>query len=890
MSKLDLNALSDAELEAIASGNISDLSDQALKMIASQSPEAPSTGSVLAESARKGFASSVGTTSGLSNLIFSALERAGVNPLTMGMRASGGTVAPAPTTGGVVETFKAGRQPVYQGTMQALGTTGVEPQTGMQRILGQGAEAVTSPESYLFPPLAATKRMGLFGQTILRPTEQQVIGSTAEAGGQAGEYIGKKMDAPTTGRVVGSVVGGGSGAYTLGTLLKTGPVLNKGWDAAKSQVDKIRGTIPEDELLKDVDNRINNVFIAAGAADPAFMETLKKAASAQQSVRLKTAGGEAVQMPISSLLADNPVINNFIQSLSAKDPVFRAQYGAQFEQAKQALTASQIRLFGDPTKVRVDVSPIDLAKSQVRRTRTIDEQIADAYKDATLDPNVFGQRVSTLVAAKEDAALKSVKPLYTEAFDIAKQKNVELPASSVDDIYNFVAGEQASDIFKTFPSIYNRVRGKFRPSEVAPSPILTAEGRPMTEGGIKFSAATVEDLDSLKREINRQLRKTSEPADIRLLSELKSRVGGHIDNLDPDFVQAYRNADASYFQKVGLPFNSETLKSVDRKKFVEQIAPAIIGNKSNVDDFIKATGEDGIRVARDAFYDSFSRAALKNDVLDPKAANKWLAKNQGGVSLVPGLNDELRAASNNVTALIAERNRLDAAFKQVAGDQIVSSGGFKNPQELVSKMYSDVNFTNKFMQQYGANKDAVNAARSFMLDDIVRAGSPTEMLGDRTKAAVFNRVFGPTYAQKVQDFALVSERLNKDLTNVPFKGETVPRTPIEQLTGIPPEQIISRIYNPVSGPVYAITSLMSKFWARKASDTTEEKLKTLLLNPSDAVKVFQAVQSRANNFDQQKIQDAIAVGKKYGIQWVADAVQDFSTGAARGAAQPLMAE
>jgi hypothetical protein len=890
MSKLDLNALSDAELEAIASGNISDLSDQALKMIASQSPEAPSTGAVLAESARKGFASSVGTTSGLSNLIFSALERAGVNPLTMGMRASGGTVALAPTTGGVVETFKAGRQPVYQGTMQALGTTGVEPQTGMQRILGQGAEAVTSPESYLFPPLAATKRMGLFGQTILRPTEQQVIGSTAEAGGQAGEYIGEKMGAPTTGRVVGSVVGGGGGAYTLGTLLKTGPVLNKGWDAAKSQVDKIRGTIPEDELLKDVDNRINNVFIAAGAADPAFMETLKKAASAQQSVRLKTAGGEAVQMPISSLLADNPVINNFIQSLSAKDPVFRAQYGAQFEQAKQALTASQIRLFGDPTKVRVDVSPIDLAKSQARRTRTIDEQIADAYKDATLDPNVFGQRVSTLVAAKEDAALKSVKPLYTEAFDIAKQKNVELPASSVDDIYNFVAGEQASDIFKTFPSIYNRVRGKFRPSEVEPSPILTAEGKPMTEGGIKFSAATVEDLDSLKREINRQLRKTSEPADIRLLSELKSRVGGHIDNLDPDFVQAYRNADASYFQKVGLPFNSETLKSVDRKKFVEQIAPAIIGNKSNVDDFIKATGEDGIRVARDAFYDSFSRAALKNDVLDPKAANKWLAKNQGGVSLVPGLNDELRAASNNVTALIAERNRLDAAFKQVAGDQIVSSGGFKNPQELVSKMYSDINFTNKFMQQYGANKDAVNAARSFMLDDIVRAGSPTEMLGDRTRAAVFNRVFGPTYAQKVQDFALVSERLNKDLTNVPFKGETVPRTPIEQLTGIPPEQIISRIYNPVSGPVYAITSLMSKFWARKASDTTEEKLKALLLNPSDAVKVFQAVQTRANNFDQQKIQDAIAVGKKYGIQWVADAVQDFSTGAARGAAQPLMAE
>ncbi len=104
-------------------------------------------------------------------------------------------------------------------------------------------------------------------------------------------------------------------------------------------------------------------------------------------------------------------------------------------QAKQALAASQVRLFGDPSKVSVNISPLDLAKPQARRTRTIDEQIADTYKDATLDPNVFGQRVSTLVAAKEDAAYKLVKPLYTEAFDIAKQKNVEIfPIEEFDGI------------------------------------------------------------------------------------------------------------------------------------------------------------------------------------------------------------------------------------------------------------------------------------------------------------------------------------------------------------------------------------------------------------------------------------------------------------------------
>ena len=898
---VDLTKLSDAELQAIASGDMSALSNETLQAL-SGAPAAPSTGAVMAEGARKGLAGTVGAVSGLANMLYSALGKA--NPLELGMELgrrvtgapSGKTLSslilessapPAPTTG--IQAYQQGRAALFEPTMQALGSTGAEPQTGGQRILAKGAEAVTSPENYLFPALAATRRMGLFGQAVLRPTEQAVIGAGAEAGGMGGKAAGEKLGAPVIGEVAGSILGGGGSSYALGTLLKGGPVLNKGFDAARQQWDKVRGTVPEDELLKDVDNRISNIFIAAAAADPKFMDTLTTAAKAQQSVSLKTPGGAPVQMPISSLLADNPVINNFIQSLSAKDPVFRAQYGAQFEQAKQALTANQFRLFGDPSKVSVNVTPLDLAKSQARRTRTLDEQIADTYKDATLDPNVFGQRVASLVAAKEEAAYKQVKPLYGEAFDIAKTKNVELPSGSVDDIYNFVAGEQASDIFKTFPSIYNRVRAKFRPTEEAPSAILTAEGRPMTEGGMKFSAATAEDLDSLKREINKQLRKTSEPADIRLLSELKARVGGHIDNLDPEFVQAYRNADNAYFQKVGLPFNSETLKAVDRKKFVEQIAPAIIGNKSNVDDFIKATGEDGVRIARDAFYDSFTKAALKNDVLDPKAANKWLAKNQGGVSLVPGLEAELRTASNDVASLIAQRNRMNAEFQRVAGDQLVSANGFKSPQELVSKMYNDVGFTNKFMSksQYGENKDAVNAVRSFMLDDIVRAGDPVAMLNDRNKAAVFNRVFGPTYAQKIQDFATVSDRLVKDLTNVPFRGETLPKTPIEMATGIPPEQIISRIYNPVSGIAYAVSSLMSKFWAKKASEATEVKLKSLLLNPADAVKVFQAVQPKAAGFDQQKLQDAIAIGKKYGIQWVADAAQDFQTGAARGAAQSM---
>jgi len=859
-------------------------SEQATAAPAAPTPApSPSMGSLIAEGARKGFAGTVGAVSGLANVI----DRAGINPFTMGMRAAG-TPIPAPT-GGLVETFQQGREPVYGGLMRLMGSTGVQPQTGPEKMISQGAEAVTSPESYVFPALSVIKRLGPVAQTLLRPTEQAIVGGSAEAGGQAGEYAGEKVGAPGTGRFLGSLFGGIGGAYTTGAAIKTGELTGKGISLATSQWNKIRGTNPEDELLKDVDNRISNIFIAAGAADPNFMKVLTEAAKAQESVYLKAPGGTPVQMPLSSLLADNPVINNFIQSLSSKDPVFRAQYSDQFEKAKQAMVANQIKLFGDPSKVQVSIKPTDLAAPQARRLRTIDEQIADVYSDKSMDPTMLGNRIDNLLAKKEDAAYKEVRPLYTEAFNIAKDKNVELPSTAVDDIFNSVAGAQASDIFKTFPSIYNRVRAKFKPETVEPSAILTAEGKPAIEGGVKFSAATVEDLDSLKREINKQLRKTSDPADIRLLTELKTRVSGHIDNLDPDFVTAYRNADNSYLQKVGLPFNSDTLNNIDRKKFVEQIAPALIGNKSNVSQFIDATGQDGVRVARDAFMDSFSRAVLKDDVINPKLADKWLKKNQGGVSLIPGLENELRGSVTNVQVLLAERKRLDDAFREVAGNQIIKGEGFNNAQDLVTKMYGDVNFTNKFMSKsgYGENKDAVNAVRSFMLDDIVKSGDPIGLLNDRSKSAVFNRVFGPTYAQKVADFATVSNRITKDLTNVPFRTETVAKTPVEMLTGIPPEQIISRIYNPVSGVTYAITSLASKFWANQASKMTEQRIKELLLNPADAVKVFNAVQPKINQFDRTKLDEAIAVGKKYGINWVADAANDAMSGAARGAVQGI---
>jgi len=848
----------------------------------------PSTGEVAAESARRGLSNAPAFLAGLGGTLSNELTRLGINPIDLGARAAG---LPRQEPTSAASAFGRGEQYAREPLMDLFGTTGVRPATTGQAILGGGIEAVTDPTSYLFGGT------GMFRSAPARllgaPVEQFGIG----VGAQTGVETGRATGLPGA-EIVGGLLGGGVTAYGMGQSRRLTDLTGKGLSVANKKVQDLMGTVPQDEVTRDVNTRINNIFAAAAAADPNFMTVLEKAARAQRNVSIKAPGAPAVQLPINALLADNPVINSFIQNLSSRDSKFQALYGSQFESAKDALRQNQIRLFGDPSQVQLTgISRADAAararateKSVARQVRSLDEQIAAAYQGQSVDPTAFGTRVETLLETKAKAARKSTEPLYKEAFAIAADKGVVLPAAAVDDIYGFVTSETNREIFNKFPVLYGLVEKRFRPKATEPSPILTAEGTPATPGGVAFSDVSPEALDSLKRRINADLRSTNNTDQIRFLTMLKEKVGGHIDNLDPDFVNAYRNADNTYLQRVGLPYSSETIKNIDRKKFVEQIAPAIIGNRTNVDELIRATGAEGERLARDAFFDSFTTAALKDGVIDTKAANKWLAKNSTKMTSVPGLEAEIRGTVSNVQDLMNRRTALEANFRRVSGDQVVREGGFANAGDLVSKLYGDVDFTNKFMKQYSGNKDALNAVRSFMLDDLVNAGNPKALFADRTKAAVFNRVFGPTYAQKVSDFVEVSSRLNRDVSDVSFRGETLPKTPIEEAIGISPESILSRFRNPVAGKFYAITSLISQWWAGSIARSTEEKLKNLLLNPADAQKVFASLPDKQGAFDPKKINQAVEIGKKYGLDWIAEATGNIASGATRGAYRGSMSE
>ena len=192
-------------------------------------PTAPSSEGYLAEAARQGFAGTVAAIPGVVNALIQQVARPTGGQLT---RRNPLTPFVSPPLAqeqnqAVIDAYRAGRELVYPRLMEDMGSTGAQPQTGGQRIAAGAVKAVTSPESYLFPPVAAVRRLGMLGQVLMRPAEQAVVGGGAEAGGQAGQAAGEKAGAPKVGQFIGSLFGGMAGVMGLALLQRQFQSLEK---------------------------------------------------------------------------------------------------------------------------------------------------------------------------------------------------------------------------------------------------------------------------------------------------------------------------------------------------------------------------------------------------------------------------------------------------------------------------------------------------------------------------------------------------------------------------------------------------------------------------------------------------------------------------------------
>lgn len=725
------------------------------------------------------------------------------------------------------------QEQALEAARKQLGLSGQEPSTMLGRAAGAGLRIGTSPSTYYTAPL--------FGMTSPVATALSAIPGAAAA--QVGEEtlglpgaIGFGLLASAPGQLYQTArnVGGGAAREAIG--------------AGASLAEAVGG------------KKAANVAKTAFESDPMLGANLLRAREIEQIT--------GVSLPTNAAAQGSNVLLQEIRSQAAQNPEFLALLSQQESDAAQAIASRANKMFGPASAERlleVTKQPASAVKSLNRRIDDIDTQLATlGNRVQSVDETALGTQITNLVKAKEEIARKSVAPLYENALNSAEEAGVKLSGDQTKRIFDFVNSEVNADVFKTFPSIYGKVLANFRPKQTKSTGIIDeVDGVPIfgetTESIGK--EASVRELDSLKREINLALRKDVGADTRRVLNNLKNEIGTVIDELPAEFSTAYRNADAQYLKKVGIPFEAKAIEDIGGKGFVEQTVPVLTKNRSALQQFLDIAGDDAKNIVRDSFMYDLSKVSNivdANGAINAKALDKFIKQNENTLKLAPEVADELRGLRDNTQALVATRNRVANMLKteqKTEADALFNRISNRGLDATLSDFIVRPAEQQNILKQLQGNPEALKGFRAAMLERMTSTNNALGFLTDNKQA--MENLFGKTYYRNVEALAEASQRLaqNPVKLNVPLR--TIERTQIEQATGMRPEEIVSLYRRPIVSPFQKVTIAMSKFFQNRASQAENEAIQEFLADPKliqTAADIYKDIDVSVNP---QKIQGLI---------------------------------
>lgn len=690
------------------------------------------------------------------------------------------------TTGQALETGR-----------RVLGLSGQAPETVTGRVLGAGLRAVTSPSTYTTAPL--------FGMT------GPVSTGVAAGGGAAGsELLGEYLGLP--GSIVGAVIGSAPGQWA---------------GSGKRLFSEIRAANEAGGAINDFAQTVGGKR-ASNLAQKAFESDSNLDANLLRAREIEQLTG--VKLPLNAASQGSNVLVQAMRSQAAQDPSFLDAIRRQEAAAQKDILTRATRLFGEANPERVvqaTKNEASAVKTLGRRIQDVDTQISRLSANIeNVDPEQLGTRITNLVKAKEELARTQVSPLYENALNSAEDAGIKLSPDQTQSIFDFVDSSVNKDTFRTFPAIYQKVLSKFAPT-------IEGEGDAATR---VFKEASVRDLDSLKREINKALRGDASSDTRRILNNLKTQVGSVVDELPADFSDAYRAADAEYLKKVGIPFAAKAIDDIGGKGFVEQTVPVLTKNPSALRQFIDVAGADAQPIIRDSFMYDLSKIPNivdESGMLNVKVLDKFINKNRNTLKVVPEIETELNALRTDARQLLNTRNRVSELLKSEQKREADSLFNKVNNQGLdatLNNFLSAPAQQTSILKQLNQNQEAMKGFRAAMTEKILEGNAPLEFFTANQRA--LDKLYGPTYTENVKALAEASQLLasNPVKLNVPIS--TIRKTKFEETTGMSPEGAVALARRQITSNFQKVTIGLSKFFQNQANTAENEAIKEFLQDPS----------------------------------------------------------
>lgn len=711
------------------------------------------------------------------------------------------------------------------------------PDSLSTRIIGAGAGMISDPTTY-FPP----------GGGILRK------GASAILPGMFGEgalSVAEKLDVGPLGEIGAAVVGGGVGGAVnsgLGRAGRAGAAIVSGYRSGKvgGMVD-----MANQKLLSQAEQHVKNTINDAMKADPDLIPKIMKL---QEEAKLV-----GKELPLHAI-GNNPVIKAAISTLARKDPTFAGLYARKYDDAIEALSTSQGKVFGDPTTAaaRLQGELKEPKAAQLERIQgKLDDRAFEAgkpmapfFNDQKLSVQL--KRRSDVVDAPHNISPRST-PLYDAAIDSAEANKDALTPASVDKIASLLRSEKAENPFSKFPTLWETVQKKLR--------LVDEPARVFSDSGA----------------IPQVVKQQTQPLNFAQVFDLKEAISTEYRRLNPNAPDYWtKRAELTKLRQavdegIQADFNPETVAL--RKKADTQYA-------------FDFTLKD---ISREAFNEKGQ--------LNPKAVMKWLEnpKNQSALNNLEDIDGvslkELVANPSIAVAKIMEKkDSVNGIYGRMNLMRVLDASQM-TPNQIKARMAEDPKFTGQFLKTYGKNSDALMALRSIALDDIMQSPEPlVDLLKNKDKAQMYARVFGPDYKGHIENLASLSQRLAKNPADVGFDFKNaISKDRVDELIRVPVSQIFSKLRNPIMSKWQAIVELGSKAMTARAEDAYEQSMKRIILDPAFLAEYAKAIKpvGPSTEVDPNKL---LALAKKYGLGEVQNTAKQAKRGAFLGLQQGIINE
>lgn len=790
-------------------------------------------------------------------------------------------------TGGIAERFGKNIERLQKATQPLTGARyDTKAPSITAEILGGGARFVTDPLG-LF---SGTVKAGATAAEAVTKTGKEIagrvpalfgIGVTAETGGQLGEAAEKAVTGEDTGagRAIGSIAAATKGATFVAPAVST--VVNAPFNVI-GQVYKKYKTVQADP------NSASEVLATTSAKR--LLEAIAKETPGNKLDEIvddfnRISGVvNKENLPLLVAMSDNPLVRVSVQRLAKTNPEMRQRIETELGRLAQNIDNRADLIFGQRYAPVVGAEQVSV-KNAVKQRIAIDNkinQLSEAYIPGVTKENI-GSAITNLVDSRVKLARKEMEPVYTSVLADAKKAGATLPETAVKDVYNFVVSNNIRDIFGKGTAVDKKIIKEWGPTEIG------------------FAPAGFEQVDSLKREINRLQRGRLNPDESRKLFQLEDVLDNARAQIPGNFNDRLKAADLAYYEKVGVPFGSQGIKDIDSKKYAEQVAPVIIKNTSSLRQFLTAVGDEGKPIVRNAIISDAYSKVFTNDALDPKKLQTYLTRNKEILDQVPDVQAELRNAIVDVGSLQVARKNIDLAVAQTEKEladnfviRVKDSKGVSVPdyKSITDRTFRDPAFFSKIKKDISnldpsSAKAVTNAMRAEIINtarDFPDGG--LSFLSNPRNKRVIDGVFGSGYQSAVKDLVKLSDAVNR--SDVGKLSAVITQADLDTFgkyaanlgfPGLDIPYVTSTIRDRISSPIQKAVRVITKVNTAKTREDTDQAIFDLLFD-KDGLKKLQQV---SKEFD-LIIQNPVTLKK------ITDKIQDviplYTYGAVKAATIP----